>query len=109
IFVGNYLGQTWARAASGSEFAEGHATLRGEFVYDGGGYATGATLALFVNDKKVGEARMPVTQAISLGLGGALDVGLDTGAAVDGAAYTPPYRFNGTIDAVTIDLKPAAK
>jgi arylsulfatase len=78
--------------------------VRGEFKYDGGGLGKGGTLTLFVNDKKVGEAHMKETQGITLGLGGTLDVGLDTGSPVDDA-YTPPFDFNGAIKQVTIELK----
>ncbi len=53
-------------------------------------------MSLFVNDKKVGEGRMEHTQALTLGLGGTLDIGEDTGSAVD-ESYTPPFRFGGTI------------
>ena len=68
--------------------------LRGEFAYDGGGIGKGATLSLFVNDQKVGEARMAATHPLSLGLGGALDVGMDTGAPADDA-YQAPFPFTG--------------
>jgi hypothetical protein len=107
-FVGNYLGRTITRATSSAALPSGPAKIRGEFTYDGGGLGKGGTLALFVNDRKAGEARMNETQAFTLGLGGALDVGVDTGSAVD-EAYAPPFRFNGTINSVTIDLKPQAK
>jgi arylsulfatase len=48
---------------------------------------------------------MEQTQGITLGLGGTLDVGADTGTAVD-EEYTPPFAFNGKIQQVTVDLKP---
>ena len=64
----------------------------------------GGTMTLYVNDKKVGEGRMEETQGITLGLGGTLDVGEDTGSPVDDA-YTPPFAFNGKIEKVTVDLK----
>ena len=54
----------------------------------------------------VGEARLEQTQGITLGLGGTLDVGADTGTAVD-EVYTPPYAFNGEIEKVVVDLKPS--
>ena len=38
-------------------------------------------MSLFVNDQKVGEGRIEQTQGITLGLGGTLDVGEDTGSA----------------------------
>jgi len=82
----------------------GAVELRAEFAYDGGGLGKGGTLSLFVNDKKVGDARMAATHPLTLGLGGALDVGMDSGAPVDDA-YTPPFRFNGTIEKVVLRTK----
>lgn len=104
VFAGNFLGRTTTRVTTQSALPTGPVKLRGEFQYDGGGLGKGGMLSLFVNDKKVGEARMEQTQAITLGLGGALDIGEDTGSAVD-EAYTPPFRFGGTIRQVTVDLK----
>lgn len=66
----------------------------------------GGAMLLFVNDQQVGAGRIEQTQGIMLGLGGTLDIGEDTGSPVD-EAYTPPFRFNGKIKQVTVDLKPA--
>lgn len=93
-----FLGRTVSRASSKQTLPSGKVTLRGDFKYDGGGMGKGGTLSLFVNDAKVGEGRLNQTQGITLGLGGTLDVGEDTGSPVD-EAYTPPFRFNGTIRA----------
>lgn len=106
VFAGNFLGRKTTRVTSPTELPEGPVTIRAEFDYDGGGLGQGGTLKLFVNDKAAGEARMAQTQAITLGLGGALDIGEDTGSPVD-EAYTPPNRFAGDIRQVTIDLNPA--
>jgi arylsulfatase len=92
------------RVTSKNALPKGAVKLRGEFKYDGGGLGKGGTMLLFVNDQKVGEARVAQTQGITLGLGGALDVGEDTGSAVDDA-YTPPFRFNGQIQQVKVDLQ----
>lgn len=105
VFVANYLGQQFVRVESKKSLPSGSVTVRGEFTYDGGGIGKGGTLALFVNGEKAGEARMDRTQALTLGLGGTLDVGVDTGSAVD-TAYKPPFRFSGTISKVSIDIKP---
>jgi len=105
VFSGNFLGRSYARATSTRPLPEGHVMLRGEFTYDGGGYGKGATLALYVNDQKVGEVRMPQTHAFALGLGAMLDVGMDTGGAADDA-YHAPFPFTGTVNMVTIQLKP---
>jgi arylsulfatase len=104
VFVGNFLNRSLTRVTSETPLAPGPVTLRAEFAYDGGGRGKGGTLSLHVNDRKVGEGRMEQTQAISLGLGGTLDVGEDTGSAVD-ESYTPPFRFGGTIRRVTVELK----
>jgi arylsulfatase len=105
VFVGNFLGRTWTRVAASTALAAGPAKLRAEFAYDGGGLGKGAKLILFVNDAKVGEGRMEATHPLTLGLGGALDIGMDSGAPVDDA-YVPPFRYPGRIEKVTVDLKP---
>jgi arylsulfatase len=105
VFAGNFLGRTVTRATSRAPLPAGPVTLRGEFRYDGGGLGKGGVLTLFVNGKKVGEGRLEQTQGITLGLGGTLDIGADTGSAVD-EAYTPPFAFNGQIKRVTVELKP---
>jgi len=106
VFAGNFLGRTVTRVTSKQALPAGKTTLRGEFAYDGGGMGKGGTLSLFVNDTKVGEGRLTETQGITLGLGGTLDVGEDSGSAVDDATYTPPFRFNGNIKRVTVDVTP---
>jgi arylsulfatase A-like enzyme len=104
-FVGNYLNRVITRVTSPDPLPSGAVKVRGEFAYDGGGIGKGGKLSLFVNDNKVGEGRMEHTQAMTLGLGGTLDIGADTGSAVD-ESYTPPFKFDGTIKQVTLDLKP---
>ena len=108
VFVGNFLNQSLTRVTSSAPLPAGPVKLRAEFAYDGGGLGKGGALSLFVNGQKVGEGRMERTQAITLGLGGALDIGEDTGSAVD-EAYTPPFRFGGVIRQVTVDLKKSVR
>jgi arylsulfatase len=104
VFVGNFLNRSVTRASSTSAMPTGKVVLRAEFEYDGGGLGKGGTMSLLVNGQKVGEGRMERTQAITLGLGGTLDIGEDTGSPVDDA-YTPPFRYPGRIRQVTVDLK----
>lgn len=105
VFVGNFLNRSHTRVTSDSTLPAGKVSLRAEFAYDGGGLGKGGTMSLFVNGQKAGETRMERTHALTLGLGGTLDVGEDTGSAVD-EVYTPPFRFDGTIQKVTVELKP---
>jgi len=107
VFAGNFLGRTISRAAGTKALPQGHVVLRGEFAYDGGGMGKGATLTLFVNDQQVGTARMEQTHPITLGLGGALDIGLDTGSPADDVYQAQmPFPFTATINSVTIQLEP---
>jgi len=105
VFAGNFLGRSTVRATGSRALPQGHVVLRGEFAYDGGGMGKGGTLSLYVNDQKVGEVRMAQTMPLTLGLGGTLDVGLDTGSPAD-ETYQAPFRFTGTINHVTIQLRP---
>ena len=105
VFAGNFLGRTTTRVKSEADLPTGPATIRGEFKYDGGGFGKGGTMTLLVNGKKVGEGRIEQTLGITMGLGGTLDIGEDTGSAVD-EEYTPPFRFGGVINKVTVDLQP---
>jgi arylsulfatase A-like enzyme len=106
VFASNFLGRETTRVTSTDPLPAGPVTVRAEFEYDGGGLGKGGVLKLFINDQAAGEARVKQTQAITLGLGGALDIGEDSGSAVD-EEYTPPNRFAGDIRQVTVELKPA--
>jgi arylsulfatase len=108
VFVGNFLGRSVTRVTSNTALPAGKVKLLAQFVYDGGGMGKGGTLSLFVNGHKVGDGRMEQTQAITLGLGGSLDVGEDSGTAVD-SSYTPPFAYGGTIQQVTVDVKPVLR
>ncbi len=103
VFVGNFLGRTTTRVTAKEPLPAGPVKLRGEFKYDGGGLGKGGVLTLYAGDKKLGEGRLAQTQAITLGLGGTLDIGADTGSAVD-EEYTPPFDFTGKIEKVSVEL-----
>jgi arylsulfatase A-like enzyme len=105
VFVGNFLNRSLTRVTSPDPLPLGAVTLRAEFAYDGGGFGKGGRLSLFVDGQKVGEERMERTHATTLGLGGTLDIGADTGSAVDGV-YAPPFRYGGKIKQVTLELRP---
>jgi arylsulfatase len=106
VFAGNFLGRTTTRVTSTKALPRGHVVLRGEFAYEGGGMGRGATLSLFVNNQKVGEAKMAATHGLSLGLGGTLDVGIDTGSPADEAYQAQmPFAFTAAIDSITIRLQ----
>lgn len=91
---------------TGSEaLAPGPDVIRMEFRYDGGGLGRGATVVIFVNDKKVGEGRIEKT-AWGRFTEEDFDIGEDTRSPVSDA-YASPNRFTGTIKKVVIDTQPA--
>jgi arylsulfatase A-like enzyme len=103
----NWLGLKEYTLASTQALPPGKATIRYDFVYDGGGGGKGGTGTLFVNGQKVASTRIEQTQPNAFSADEGADVGLDDGTAVT-AAYKIPFTFNGKIRKVTIDLKPAS-
>jgi hypothetical protein len=100
----NFLGLKRFTVTSDKPLVPGKATIVFDFAYDGGGAGKGGTGTLFVNGEKVGEGRIEVTQCCGFSATEGADVGLNTGTPVS-LDYTNPFRFNGTIEKVTIELK----
>jgi arylsulfatase len=84
----------------------GKATIRFEFVYDGGGVGKGGMGTLFVNGQKVATGRIEQTQCCMFSADEGADVGADEGTAV-ASVYPVPFKFAGKINKVTIELKEA--
>ncbi len=101
----NYAAQTRYKVIGSEVLAPGPNVIRMESHYDGGGLGKGATVMLFVNDRKVGEGRLPKTAWGRFTVED-FDIGADTGSPVS-ADYASPNRFTGTIKKVEIDLQPA--
>jgi arylsulfatase len=104
VYEYNYFAHERYRVASGEVLASGPAAVRVDFNYDGG-IGAGATAALFINDRKVGEARLDKTCPGRFG-SESLDVGVDHGSPVS-EDYQPPFAFSGIIKKVEIHLSPA--
>ena len=64
----------------------------------------GGTITLLANGKKLGTGRVEKTAGFKYSLYEGQDIGEDSGSPVD-STYTPPFKFTGKIDKVTIDLK----
>ena len=69
-----------------------------------GGMSNGGTLALLVNDRKVGEGHVEKTAGFKYSLYEGQDIGEDSGSPVD-YDYTPPFKFTGNLQRVTVELK----
>jgi len=95
--------------------AAGKHTLEFDFTYDGLGMATLAfnnmsgigrsgTGTLKVDGKSVAEKKMEKTIPLILAWDENLDVGSDTGTAVDDKDYQVPFAFTGKIDKITLSI-----
>jgi len=104
MYTYNWLGLQRFTVASNTPLSGGKATIRFEFAYDGGGMGKGGTGTLFVNGKQVATGRIERTQCCVFSADEGTDVGADEGTPVT-EAYKVPFKFTGTIDKVTIELK----
>lgn len=104
-FVYNFLGVERPTFTADAAIPRGRAKLEVEFGYDGGGMGKGGTVTLRVDGKQVAQGRLERTVPIQFSIGEGLDIGMDTGSAVDWT-YRLPFRFNGKIDQVDVEVFP---
>ena len=100
----NWLGLHRYTMAAEQALPSGKATIRYEFVYDGGGVGKGGTGTLYVSGKNVATGRIDQTQCCAFSADEGADVGADEGTPVT-EAYQVPFKFTGKIDRVTIELQ----
>ncbi len=107
-WVHNYVGRDWYYVRSTEAVPAGRHELRFEFEVTGApDIATGrgapGRAQLYVDGRLVGNADVPVTTPLVLGLTGGATVGIAPGAPVS-QEYEPPFEFEGTLHSVTIDV-----
>ena len=107
-YVYNYVGSHFFHVESNVAVAEGRHKLRFEFEVTGTpdvkhGKGAPGVGQLYIDDKLVGQADIPLTMPLSLGLGGGIVCGADSGSPV-WDKYEPPFRFSGTLYSVTVDV-----
>jgi arylsulfatase len=94
-------------ASSDQPLAAGAHIIRAKFAYDGGGIGKGATATLLVDEKEVGQVRIPQTVAIRFSLDETFDVGEDTGTPVlEDYADMMPFKFTGELKRFVVVLEP---
>ena len=98
----NFVDVAHYEVASKGALPPGKHGVSVEFAYDGGGMGKGGTVTLIV-DGDAGRGRVERTIPVRVTLDESLDVGEDTGTPVN-LTYDVPFRFNGTIHKVTVDL-----
>jgi len=106
VYTYNWLGLKHYTIAAQKVLPVGKATIRYEFVYDGGGFGKGGVGTIFVNDKKVAQGRIENTQGYLVSLDEGADVGEDGETpVVEDYGNPAPHKFNSKIEKVTIDIK----
>jgi hypothetical protein len=88
------------RVSGAEKLVPGKHTIALDFAYDGGG-------TLSVDGRKVAESRIEKTAPLGkYSLDESFDVGMDTGSPViDEYDAKMPFKFNGKLEKVTIELK----
>jgi arylsulfatase len=102
----NFLGLEQFAVVATEKLPAGKSTVRFEFAYDGGGLGKGGTGTLFINDKKVGEGKIPKTQAMVFSGDETADVGIDLATpVVESIGSERKSKFTGRIPKITIEVK----
>jgi len=101
----NFVGLQRYTVAGPNPLPAGKATIRFEFISDGGGLGKGGTGTILVNGQKVAEGRIEHTQAFVFSADETADVGVDEETPVTEAYKERDNKFTGKIEKVTIDLR----
>jgi arylsulfatase len=102
VFAYNYF-EKHTHVKGSKPLPEGKATLQYDFVYAGGGPGKAADLVIKLNGEDIGRGRFEETVAGRFGID-TFGIGEDSGQPVT-PDYQPPFKFTGTIEKVTVELK----
>ena len=100
----NFVGIQRSYAESSSSLPSGEHQVRMEFAYDGGGLGKGGTASLYVDGKKEGEGKVPMTSILLFSADDGCDVGMDTGAPVSPDYGSRGNEFNGVVKGVQLAI-----
>ncbi|RCJ40567.1 arylsulfatase [Nostoc minutum NIES-26] len=107
-WVHNYVARSLYHVESESLISEGRHQLRFEFEVTGQpdlakGKGSPGHVQLYIDGKLVGQANVPVTTPLALGLTSGVTCGIASGAPVT-PDYEPPFKFTGKIHSVIVDV-----
>ena len=108
VFTYNLLAVERFRWEGQEALTPGKHTIIFDFKYDGPGMAKGGTGVLSVDGKEIARKTIPHTIPAIMTIDESFDVGVDTRTGVDDNDYQPPFRFNGKVVKLTINLKPGS-
>ncbi len=101
----NWLGLERYTVAAAETVAPGKATIRFEFVSDGGAPGSGGMGTILVSGKKVAEGKIDRTQGYIFSADEGADVGVDEGTPVTEEYPRGESKFTGKIERVTVEVK----
>ncbi|WP_432066278.1 arylsulfatase [Streptomyces sp. C10-9-1] len=106
-YAHNYVRRALYTVSSTEDVPEGRHELRFEFEPTGEpdiahGKGMPGRAQLYLDRRLVGETQIPITTPLLFNPGG-MTCGADPGSAVT-EDYRPPFRFDGTLHAVTVDV-----
>ncbi len=107
-YVYNYVGANFYHVESNVAVPEGRHKLRVEFELTGKpdvktGKGAPGRAQLYLDEKLVGDADVPLTMPLCIGLAGGIVCGADSGSPV-WDKYAPPFRFTGTLHSAVVDV-----
>lgn len=103
VFHYNFVDVAHFDVAGKESLAPGKHTVEMQFAYDGGGIGRGGMATVSVDGSPVAKGRVERTIPIRITLDETLDIGEDFGTPVN-LTYDVPFRFEGEIENVTIEL-----
>jgi arylsulfatase len=109
VFVYNFFGLERFRWESQAALTPGKHTVVFAFQCASPAPGAGGTGVLSVDGKAVATKSIPHTIPFVETIYETFDVGIDTRTGVDDDDYQPPFRFNGSIDKLTITLIPPVR
>jgi arylsulfatase len=97
----------WAPPADEPPLTPGKHTIVFDFKYHGPGIAKSATGVLKADGREVRTLTLPKTIPFILPPCETFDVGVDTRSGVNDLDYQVPFRFNGKINKLTLNVGPS--
>jgi len=106
VFLYNMLDLARFRWEGEAPLAPGKHSVVFDFTSDGPGFGKGGAGVLKIDGAEVANQKIPHTIPFIMPWDETFDIGLDTRTGVNDADYQLPFRFSGTIDKLTVALKP---
>ena len=103
VFYYNLFDVAHTKVQSAEALVPGKTKIQVEFTPVDANAGSAADVRMLVNDKEVAKGRVSATVPFRYGVE-PFDIGMDTVSAVSDE-YSPPFPFQGGINAVTIDVK----